>query len=93
MCHYSKRSVRDMSLSERVHKLFFSERSLRTLQLRLELLSLTPVSKSGQLSPSLISLMVLLLVKYVGLPPIKLSLLNKIINSRPRPLVGATEKD
>ena len=54
---------------------------------------LTPVSKSGQLSPSLISLMVLLLVKYVGLPPIKLSLLNKIINSRPRPLVGATEKD
>ena len=31
--HYSKRSVRDMSLSERVHKLFFSERSLRTLQL------------------------------------------------------------
>ena len=33
MSHYSKRSVRDMSLSERVHKLFFSERSLRPLQL------------------------------------------------------------
>jgi hypothetical protein len=32
--HYSKRLVRDMSLSEHVLKLFFSEPSLRTLQLR-----------------------------------------------------------
>ena len=37
MSHYSKRSVRDMNFSERVHKLFFSERSLSTLQLSLKL--------------------------------------------------------